>query len=281
MPSWLDADLLVVLAIPLATAVFLFLRDAVDRRRARRAGSAARAARSQPPPDPQWAIALLVDVDEQSGMLRPIVQLLGPPLPADITIDLCVADESGCLRLDSARRFGFPAAWTDLVLGTLTLPDTVPMARAALCDWTVVVGHDGREIARRGGPLAAAPCLNEEGELQAPDLEQAPDRDPEPDVRESPPATPDPVRNWPLTLSFSGACCGIAIGAYLLTMLTAWLWLIAAPVILMVALVLWACALLVYLDCPLCGRLTSVDGRTGRQVCDSCKRSFTLTPGAL
>ena len=280
-PSWLDADLLAVLAVPLATAAFLFVMDAVDKRRARRATSAARAAQLQQRPDQQWAIALLVDVDEQSGMLRPTVQLLGPQLPADVTIELLVADESGDLRLTGARRFSSPAAWTDLVLGTLTLPDSVCMATAALCDWSVVVGHNGREIARRGGPLAAAPCLNEEGELQAPDLERAPDREPKPDAAELPRATAAPVRSWRLTIGLAGAFSGIVIGAYLLTMLTVWLWLIAAPIISIAAPVLWLCALTFYLDCPLCGRPTSVDGRTGRQVCDSCKRSFTLAPSAL
>ena len=39
-----------------------------------------------------------------------------------------------------------------------------------------MVSHDGREIARRCGPLTAAGRDNDEAELQAPDLEPEPER---------------------------------------------------------------------------------------------------------
>ncbi len=238
-----------------------------DKRAARRAKAAALAAQ----PAPQWAISLLVDADEKSGILRPIVQLLGPQLPSDITVDLHVGDERGDVRLTTERRFSDPATRTDLVLGTLAVPDGVSVAEAALCDWTVVVSHDGHEIARRRGPLAAAPRLNDEAELQAPDLE------PEPDVEPPPPATPDPVRHLRWTIGLSCSVCGCAIGGYLLTTLSAWLWFVAVPLFLLAAILLVAAALVLHTPCPLCGRLTTVVGRTGAQRCDACAR-FTLTP---
>jgi len=271
LPAWLTSERLVVLAIPLAMAVAVLLLDVRDKRAARRAKAAALAAR----PAPQWAIALLVDADEKSGILRPIVQLLGPQLPSDINVDLRVGHDHGDVRLATARRFLEPETKTDLVLGTLTLPDTVPVARAALCDWSVVVSHDGHQITRRCGPLAAAPRLNDEGELQAPDLEPVPE-----DV-EPPTVTPDPVRRFRWTIGFLCAADGIAIGGYLLTTLSAWLWFAAVPLLVLAAIVLVAAALVLYAPCPLCGRLTSVAGRTGAQRCDACGGAFTLTPGFL
>ena len=268
---WSRVEPLIVLAIPLAMATAIFVLDVRDKRGARRAKAAALAAR----PAPQWTIALLVDADEESRILRPIVQLLGPQLPADVAVDLQVGDERGDLRLASERGFSAPATGTDLVLGTLALPDSVPVARVALCDWTVVVTHDGREIARRRGPLAAAPHLNEEGELLAPDLE------PEPDVVEPPPAIPAPVRHLRWTIGMSWLACSCAMGGYLLTTLSGWLWLAAVPLFLLAALLLVAAALVLYTPCPLCGRLTTVAGRTGTQRCDACSGAFSLTPGSV
>ena len=87
--SRLTPDRFVVLCIPLAATVAVVLLDRWDKAAARRAKAAALAAR----PEPEWAISLLVDADEKSGILRPVVQLLGPQLPADITVNLHVGDD--------------------------------------------------------------------------------------------------------------------------------------------------------------------------------------------
>jgi len=270
-PSWFTSTQLVVLAIPLAMVAAILLLDWWDRRAARRAKVASVAAQ----PKPQWAIALLVDADEKSGILRPIVQLLGPQLPSGISVDLHVNGEDGDVRLTTERRFSEPATRTDLVLGTLAVPDGVSVAEAALCDWTVVVSHDGHELTRRRGPLAAAPGLNDEAELQAPDLER------EPEVVTPPPVTPDPVRSLRWTIGLSCTVSGIIIGGYLLTTLSAWLWFAAVPLFLLAGILLVAAALLLHTSCPLCGRPTTVFGRTGVQRCDACGGQFTLTPSPL
>lgn len=83
------------------------------------------------------------------------------------------------------------------------------------------------------------------------------------------------------TIGFLCAADGIAIGGYLLTTLSAWLWFAAVPLLVLAAIVLVAAALVLYAPCPLCGRLTSVAGRTGAQRCDACGGAFTLTPGFL
>ena len=270
-PAWLTSERLVILGILFVTVASVIVLDVHDKRAARRAKAAAVAAQ----PKPEWAVSLLVDADEKSGILRPIVQIVGPPLPSDITVDLHVGDESGEVRLTTERRFSEPATRTDLVLGTLAVPDGVSVAEVALCDWTVVVSHDGHEFARRCGPLAAAPRLNDEAELQAPDLER------EPEVVPPPLVTPDPVRSLRWTIGLSCTVSGVAIGGYLLTTLSAWLWFAAVPLFLLAVVLLVAAALLLHTSCPLCGRPTTVLGRTGAQRCSACGGQFTLTPGPL
>jgi hypothetical protein len=61
LPAWLAAERLVVLAIPLATLAVVVVFDTLNRRAARRAAAAGRAAQ----PAPKWAISLLVDADER------------------------------------------------------------------------------------------------------------------------------------------------------------------------------------------------------------------------
>ncbi len=268
LPPWLTTGRLVVLAIPLATVGAILVLDVLDNRAVRRAKAAALAAR----PNPAWAISLLVDADESSGILRPVVQLLGPRLPHDITVDLCVGDSSGVIGLASERCFTEPARKTDLMLGTLAVPEGVSIETAALCDWTVVVSHAGREIARRCGPLTGAGQSNDEAELLAPDLEAAPDE------AEPPPPAPDPVRSLRWTIGLSCAASGIAIGGYLLTTLSVWLWIASVPLILLAVILVVAAALVYHTVCPQCGGPTTIVGRTGVQRCDSCHQGFTLAP---
>ncbi len=266
LPGWLTTQRLVLLGIPLVVAVAVVLMDLWDRRTERRARAAAQATL----PKPHWAVSLLVDADEESGTLRPIVQLLGPPLPADVTvaIDLHVTDESGDVDLTSERRFSGPARRTDLVLGTLSAPAGVSVERVALCDWTVTVTNDGREIARRRGPLAAAGRLNDEGELQAPDLEPVLDENEPPTLRSG------PVRSLRWTFGLACSAAGITASAYLLTTLTAWLWIAAVPLYLLAFILVVAAGFMLHTTCPSCGRYTTVMGRTGSQKCDLCGSSF-------
>ena len=268
LPAWLTTDPIVVLCIPLATCAAIVAMSALDKAAARRRKAAALAAR----PAPEWAISLLVDADEKSAVMRPIVQAFGPQLPSAITVSLTVADELGISRMTTEREFLDPQTKSDFVLGTLTLPDGVPIAAAALWDWAVVVRDEGRAIARRRGPLSASGLVNDEGELQAPDMEPVPDDAP-------PPApAPIPVRHLRLTIGLAGVACGVTIGGYLLTTLTPWLWFAAVPLFAVASVLLVAAAWLLYAPCPLCGRPTTVMGRSGAQRCDACSGQFTLTP---
>jgi hypothetical protein len=266
MVAWLTTERIVVLCIPLATVAAIVAVDALDRAGARKRKAAATAR-----PAPQWAIALLVDADEESGIVRPIVQAFGPPLPSDITVLLAVSDEDSAVQMTSERHFVDPQTATDLVMGTLTLPDGVAMEEAAGWDWAVIVVHERREMARRCGPVSASDLVGDEGELRAPDLEAVPE------VPESPPSVPDPVRHLRLTTGLAGTACGLAIGGYLLTTLTPWLWFAAGPLFVVTGFVIVAAALVLYTSCPLCGRSTTVVGRTGAQRCDTCGDQFTFT----
>jgi hypothetical protein len=271
LPAWLTTERLVALAILFATFAVALVFDAFDRRAARRVKAAALAAQ----PEPKWAIGLLVDADEESGVLRPSVQVLGPKLPPDALVALRVGDEHGDVRLATQRRFLEPSTKTGLMLGTLALPDGTPVATAALWDWTVVLSDDGHELARRRGPLSAAGLVNDEGELRAPDLE------PVPAVVEPPTVTPAPVRRFRWTIGFLCATDGLAIGGYLLTTLASWMWIVAVPLFLLAGLLLVAAGLLLQATCPRCARPTTVIGRSGTQRCDACGGDFTLTPGAV
>jgi hypothetical protein len=266
-PGWLNSERIIVLAIPLAAFAVVVVVDALEKRAAGRMKDIALASQ----PAPKWAVALLVDADETSSTLRPMVQLLGPQLPSDITVYLRVGDKRGGVCLITERRFLDPETKTDLLLAMIVVPDGVSVAKVAFCDWTVVVSHGGHEMARRCGPLAAAPHLNEEGELQAPDLESVPDE------TKPPPATPSPVRSRRWTTGLSCAVSSIAIGGYLLTTLSAWLWLAAVPLFVLAGILLVAAALVLCTSCPICGRATTVIGRTGAQRCDACGGAFTLT----
>jgi hypothetical protein len=260
----------ICVACPVIAAAVVLL-DQLDGRAARRLKALSDATQ----PAPRWAISLLVDADEKSGILRPILQLFGPQLPSDISVELQVDDADDGVRLTTERRFSRPATGTDLVLGALTVPDRLSIDRIAHSPWTVKVSHDGQEIARHRGPLAAAPCLNDEAELQAPDLE------PEPEAAVPPPAPPVPVRRLRWTIGLASATSACAIGGYLLTTLSPWLWFAAVPLFLVAAVLLTAAAYVLHASCPRCGRLTTVIGRTGAQRCDSCRGQFTLTPGSV
>jgi hypothetical protein len=264
LPAWLTTQRLVLLGIPLVVAAAVVLLDLCDRRAERRA----RAAAQRTLPKPHWAVSLLVDADEGSGTLRPIVQLAGPPVPADVTVHLHVTGANGDVDLAGERRFSGAARRTDLVLGTLSAPAGVSVERVALCDWTVTVTDDGREIARRRGPLAAAGRLNDEGELQAPDLEPVPDENGPPTLR------PSPVRSLRRTLGLAGSAAGISAGAYLLTTFSAWLWILATPAYLLAFVLVVAAGCLLHTTCPSCGGYTTVMGRTGSQQCDLCGTAF-------
>ena len=98
---------------------------------------------------------------------------------------------------------------------------------------------------------------------------------------EPPAALPDTVRHLGLTIGLSASACGCAIGGYLLTTLSAWLWFAAVPLLLLAVILLVAAALLLHVTCPLCARPTTVVGRTGKQLCDACQGEFTLAQGSL
>ena len=268
LPAWLTTERIVMLCVPFATCAAIVVLNTLDKAAAGRREAAALAAR----PAREWAVSLLVDADEKSGVLRPVVQAFGPPLPSEITVSLAVADEFGTSRMTTERQFVDPQTQTDFVLGTLTLPDGAPIETAVLWDWVVVVLDEGRAIAHRRGPLSASGLVNDEGELQAPDMEPVPD-----DV--TPPArAPVPVRHLRPTLGLAGAACGVTIGGYLLTTLTPWLWFVAVPLFAVASLSFVAATWLLYAPCPLCGRPTTVMGRSGAQRCDACGGQFTLTP---
>ena len=137
----------------------------------------------EPQDDPTpWTLSLLVDADEQSGVLRPTLRIGGPRTPICATVHLEVFDERGAPRLRTVRRFPCPEAEMDLTLGALALPNRVSVDKAAGWDWDVAVHEGDEELVRRRGPLAGAGDLNGEAELEAPDLAPAPPAASPPDV---------------------------------------------------------------------------------------------------
>jgi hypothetical protein len=262
--------LLSICIVPALVAAILLL-DQLDRRAARRL----KAKMGAPQRVGDWSISLLMDADEAAGVLCPTVQLQGPELTSAITVDLRSEREGGSPSLTTSRWFNKPAVGTDLVLGMIAVPVGVSVASAVQRTWTVVVGQDGRQIARRSTRLAAAECLNDEAEIQAPDLEPAPG----PAVR--PHATLVAVRHLRWTIGFTLAACSCAVGGYLLIMLSPWCWFAAVPLFLMAGTLLMPAALVRFTSCPQCRQTTSVVGRTGTHRCDSCGRQFSLMPGSL
>ena len=129
---------------------------------------------AEPPVEPpRWTLSLLVDADEESGLLRPSLRIGGPRTPICATVHLEVFDQRGDARLTTVRRFALPEAEMDLALGILALPEGVSADDAAGWDWDVMLREGDEELVRRRGPLAGAGDLNGEAELEAPDLEPA------------------------------------------------------------------------------------------------------------
>ncbi|GEM_PF-2298102 len=70
-----------------------------------------------------------------------------------------------------------------------------------------------------------------------------------------------------------------AAGSYWLTTVSAWFWLVAAPLILILGIAFCVnLFLLRVVTCPHCSQLTTVIGRVDTHRCNSCKRQFTLPP---
>ncbi|MBN1320569.1 MAG: hypothetical protein JXA87_07000 [Thermoleophilia bacterium] len=248
-----------------------------DKRVARRvqARSAAMQPASEPPQE--WRVSLLVDANEDCGILRPIIQLVGPPLPSLVTVDLSVGKRSALPYLSTRRRFMDPTTSSDLVLGTLRVPEGLSVAKVAREHWTVTVSQESQEIAHHRGPLIPTPSLNAEAELCAPDLE--------PESRGGyrlvrlPRTHEAPVRHLGNTIRLTVFACFLIVAGALTVMQLNWLCLPGAVVIGLGGVFALGASRSLYVDCPLCGQETVVMGRTAAQRCEACNGRFLLVPG--
>jgi hypothetical protein len=192
-----------------------------------------------------------------------------------ITVGVHADTRRGEPILGTARCFANPTAGTDLVLGSIYVPDGASFARATHGTWTVAVSHEGREIARRRSRLIAAASLNAEAELEAPDLEV------EQELIRLPRTRLTPVRHLGETLALGlAACVFVAVGD-LAAMASLWLLPPALVLIGVGGAFGYAASLKLFVPCPVCGNVTGVFGRRARQQCEICEHPFILVPCAF
>jgi hypothetical protein len=258
---------------PSLVAVIVLL-NAWDRRIARQLRRRPAALDPETESTEWWNIALLVDADATSGILRPTVQFLEPRLPPSITVGVHLNTRRGEPILGTARRFANPTAGTDLVMGSIYTPDDASFARATTGTWTVVFSHEGTEIARRSSRLVPAVALNAEAEIEAPDfeIERKPDRLPRTHLA--------PVRHLGETLACALAACIFMVVGDLAALSSLWLLPPAVVLIGVAGTFAYAASLKLFVTCPRCGHVTGVLGRRARQQCEICERPFILVPCA-
>ena len=114
---------------------------------------------------PPWTMTLLVHADDAAGLLRPSVQLLGPPLPGG-RVRLELRDGEGVLHPRPATPLPHSAIGSELSLPPFAPSDGASLEEAAGWAWTVVLGDSRRERARWTRRLVEAGLVNVEAELE-------------------------------------------------------------------------------------------------------------------
>lgn len=148
---------LVVLAV-LAASLEAGVRLIGRRRRRRRV-------RGRPVSKPSRSLALLVDLDEASGLLRPSVQISGPPPVRAAFVRVELVEGQGTMRLTLGRSFPPGGAGTELPLPAFAPPPDLTPAEVLRWRWDVVLEDSGGELARWEEHPALAGGVNPEGEL--------------------------------------------------------------------------------------------------------------------
>ena len=121
-----------------------------------------------PPPPPSWSLTLLVEVDDDAGLLRPSVQLRGSSLPFGARLRLQVVDGSGLIRASSERSLPAWAIGAELALPAFTAPEGTTIEELLGWHWDLVLEDSRREHARWREHPAPAGALNAEAELDLP-----------------------------------------------------------------------------------------------------------------
>lgn len=93
-------------------------------------------------------LALLVDVDEEAGVLRPSVQVSGGPVPGGATVRIDLVDEWGTIRLIVGRDFPSRAPGTELPLPAFAPPPGADVGKVLRWRWDVVLLNEGGELGK-------------------------------------------------------------------------------------------------------------------------------------
>jgi hypothetical protein len=125
----------------------------------------ARTGRADPATPHSWRMALLLEADDERGLLAPRVQLYGRPTPPSAVLTLEVVDGDGQVQHRQQRNLRGATWGTEQALIPFAPPDGATLADVVGWHWDVTVvdpnglrGH-WRERLRR------APALNVEAEL--------------------------------------------------------------------------------------------------------------------
>jgi len=120
-------------------------------------------------PEPHsWWLTLLVEVDNETRLLPPSVQLRGGALPFPARLRLDIVDEYGRVRLSSRRSLPPSAIGTELALTLFATPDGADVEDVLRWHWDVVIEDWRGERARWREHPAPAGALNAEAELELP-----------------------------------------------------------------------------------------------------------------
>jgi hypothetical protein len=114
-----------------------------------------------------WDATLLVVVDEQAGVFRPRVELVGSPLPSPALLRVELVDGAGLTRLALAQPIGHSKR--DIDLPAVGPPGGASLEEVARWRWDVVLEDDAGELAGWCEYLVAH-GLNAEAELAHFDL---------------------------------------------------------------------------------------------------------------
>ena len=117
---------------------------------------------------PQWELTLLVRLDEESGLISPLVQISGYPVSQGrVVVEL--PDENGGALLRAEKTLSAEAPSTNVEFEPLSFPAGASAEDLAGRRWLVrLEKENGRQLAYWSRRLVSAGALNCEAELALP-----------------------------------------------------------------------------------------------------------------
>jgi hypothetical protein len=113
-------------------------------------------------------LALLVDVDEAAGLLRPSVQISGSSIVGRATVRVELVDKRGTVRLIIGRDFPPGATGKELALPPVPPPPGAGLGEVLRWRWDVVLQNAHGELGRWEERPARVGGVNAEAEIGMP-----------------------------------------------------------------------------------------------------------------